>query len=322
MNSIEWIEKFNLTSQEAHKGPTMNDLGKLDINALRTLVAIYDKRSFTEAAQLTGVNQSTTSYIVKSLRNTFSDALFVRAGHTVVPTERCRDIVDRLRPILDGLDGLAAQAPFDPAHASGDITISCNYHERRTLLPDTIRALRATAPNLRIHLHDAAVEGKRQLMENSVDIVLGPVGILGDIFYRRHLFMDRYVCVLDPGHPLAKGPMTLDHFAKAQHIAVTHNGQWEAMFYPILRSHGIHVKPMITVPSHDNIGDLLRDSPLVASLPERLAAPFRADFATLPFPLEVPISIDMYWTERTHHSGPHQWVRNLIAQKAKALQTR
>ncbi|WP_217434086.1 LysR family transcriptional regulator [Leisingera sp. ANG59] len=294
-------------------------MGKLDVNALRTLVAIYDRRSFTEAAKLTGVNQSTTSYVVKALRDTFGDALFIRSGHKVVPTERCRELVDGLRPILYGLDGLAARAPFDPSNTSGDIVISCNYHERRAILPDTIRSLLAAAPNLRIQLHEAAVDGKRQLIENTVDIVLGPVSILGDIFYRRHLFTDRYVCVVDRAHPLATVPMTLARFAEARHLAVTHNGQWEAMFYPILRNQGIDIRPVVSVPSHDNISDMLRGTQLLSSIPQRLAGAFSDEFTILPFPIDVPIAIDMYWTERTHHSGPHQWVRQILGQNAQCL---
>jgi DNA-binding transcriptional LysR family regulator len=298
----------------------VKDFGRLDVNALKTLVAIYDRRSFTDAARLIGVNQSTVSYMVKSLRESFGDALFLRAGHSVEPTERCREIVDGLRGILNGLDSLAAAAPFDPAQSSGDVVISCNYHERRAILPDTIRSLREAAPNLRIHLHEAAVDGKRQLMENSVDIVLGPVSILGDIFYRRHLFTDRYVCVVDRGNPLALAPMTLEQFAAAEHLAITHNGQWEAMFYPLLRNRGVNIRPVVSMPSHDNIEEMLRGSRLVASIPERLAIRLPGDLAILSFPIDVPIAIDMYWTERTHHSGPHQWVRQILGQNAQRLQ--
>ncbi len=91
------------------------------------------------------------------------------------------------------IDGLAAPAEFDPATAQGSVTISCNYHERQTLIPQFSARLRAGAPKARLVLLDAAGHGDIHLKQNQCDIVLGPVGIVGESFFRRHVLTDHYV---------------------------------------------------------------------------------------------------------------------------------
>lgn len=295
----------------------MSAIDRHAVGDLQALVVIHDTLSITEAARRLDLSQSTVSYIVKNLRQSFADPLFIRIGNRLEPTPRCLDIVAGLRPALMTLDVLASGQPFRPADATGEIVISCNYHERRATMPAALREIRAQAPHLKIDLHEAAVDGRRQLIENLVDIVLGPVAMLGEIFYRTHLFDDRYVCVMDPANPFAIGELTLERYEKARHLMVTHNRRWQAIFQPLLRAQGVHIQPSLSVPSHDSIELLLPGSDLVASIPERLAQEFAGPFVVKPFPIDVPIKIDMFWTERTHHSGAHAWVRGIIARTAR-----
>lgn len=300
----------------------MKRLEKLDINMFRTLVTIYERGSFTEAANLIGINQSTASYTMKILRDSFEDPLFVRTGNKIEPTDRCHEIVEEVRDILTTLDRLAAKKDFEPEEAQGTVVISCNYHERRALIPEVVRRIRHDAPNIKIHLYEAAVDGKRQLLENTVDILLGPVAIIGDVFYRRNLFSDRYVCLMAADNPLAERSLTLEQFCNAKHIAITHNGRWEALFYSMLRVQGINLAPDVSIPNHDNLREMIRGSDLVATIPGRLAKDLSDELVIKPFPLEVPIAIDMYWTERTHFSGLHKWVRQILADVSAEHQKR
>jgi len=113
---------------------TINSLDPVDIGALRTLVLVYDLRSFSAAAERLNVNQSTISYTVERLRGAFQDPLFVRQGNGVTATERCAALVDWARETIGQIEGLASPAKFDPAVAKGTVTISCNHHERQTLI--------------------------------------------------------------------------------------------------------------------------------------------------------------------------------------------
>lgn len=298
------------------------EIGRLDVDAMRMLVAIHDRESFTLAAEDLGVTQSTASYTVRRLRDILGDKLFLRVGNRVEPTERCAGLVPALREIVGRLDALAAQQPFDPAQAQGEVVVSSNLHERRVLLPQVLRRVRHEAPGLLVHLFDSAVNGRQQLVGNRADILLGPVAIIGDIFYRRHLFTDRYVCAMDPGHPLAERGLDLATFAAADHLWITHNGRWQALFLQRLADLGISIRPRVTVPSHDNIPGMIGGTTLVATLPERLARLAAPGMVLRPFPLDVRIEIDMYWTARTHVSGVHQWIRRLIADAADDLAAR
>ncbi|WP_218647313.1 LysR family transcriptional regulator [Sphingobium lactosutens] len=294
-------------------------LDKLDLGTLRTLAAIHDAASFTGAAERLGVEQSTVSYRIKALRRVFGDPLFVRAGNSIVATPRCVDLVATLRPMLIAMEQALTPGDFCPGNAQGQVVISCNFHERRALIPDALRRIRENAPGLRIELHEAAVEGRRQLSEGLADIVLGPMNMDGESFYRRRLFTDRYVCVMDPANPLATAAFTVQDYRDAQHLVVTHNGRWEALFVPLLRAQGVSLMPTVSVPSHDSIERLLVGSRLVASIPERLARQLEGGLIIRPFPIDVPIEINMSWTDRTHHSGVHVWVRQLLWETARQL---
>src|SRR5271157_4490194 len=87
---------------------------------LRTFVAIYRTGSVTEGAALRSLSQPAASQQLRSLERSVGTPLFVRTGDGVDPTRPGRelyvsvaDALDRLEPVLTGLDGgtLAAPAP-------------------------------------------------------------------------------------------------------------------------------------------------------------------------------------------------------------------
>lgn len=293
------------------------DLSRIDLAALQALVAVQDKSSFSDASLVLGVNQSTISYAIKRLRKAFNDPLFVRQGNAIVATDKGDQLAQQARAILEQMAAISSPSGFDPATAVGTVTVSCNHHERMFLIPDFLRRAQKEAPKATIHIFESAVDGKQQLKENTCDIVVGPVSILGDIYYRRKMFKDHYACVMDPAHPLARGTLTLERYCASRHVAVTHNGRWEALYFAALRARGIELEPDVTVSSHDILERLIPVSELVATIPFRLASRLSDRLTLRPFPIDVFIQIDMYWTERTHHSGLHRWARQILAEVAE-----
>ena len=296
-----------------------DELGQVDMRSLDILVTVSDSGSFSKASIAMEVSQSTISYTIDRLRRAFSDQLFVRQGNRLTETEKCRELVSHSREIVNRMHAMATPREFDPVTAEGSVTLSCNHHERFLLMPTYLHALQKFAPKVSLVLLESAVNGKQQLKENAADIVLGPVRILGEGYFRRHMFLDHYACLLDRANPLADGDLTLDRYRNGSHVAVTHNGQWQALYLEALRLREIEIKPRLILPSHDSLELMIEGTDLVATIPHRLASVYDDRLAVRRFPIHIPIEIDMYWTERTHRSGLHKWARQLLAELAKDL---
>ncbi|WP_028731469.1 LysR family transcriptional regulator [Rhizobium leguminosarum] len=296
-----------------------DELSQIDLRSLEVLVTVSDNGSFSKAAIAMGVGQSTISYAIDRLRRAFNDQLFLRQANQLSETEKCQELVSHAREIVNRMHAIAVPIDFDPATAEGNVTLSCNHHERFLLMPRYIHALKRLAPNVMLTLLESAVIGKQQLRENAADIVLGPVRILGEGYFRRHMFVDHYSCLMDRSNPLAEDELTLERYEEGAHVAVTHNGQWQSLYLEALRSRDIDIKPRLIIPSHDSLELMIEGTDLIATIPHRLASVYDDRLAVRRFPIHIPIQIDMYWTERTHRSGLHKWARQLLADAAKQL---
>jgi len=291
----------------------------LDFSALRTLRAVHAEASFSRAADKLGLAQPSVSYTIARLRKTFQDPLFVRQGATIVPTERCTEIVTQAAQLTDQFEALIAPRQFDPATARADVVISCNYYERIVILPDVIRMLRRDAPGIRIRVIQSAVHGRDQLSRSESDILMGPIEIENESYYRRGLLKETYSCVMDPSNPLAKGQFDMAKYAAAPQVVVNYGGTFRSRFLVVLDAIGESLNIVMEVPSPSDIPDLVRGTDLIATVPSRVARHFGSTVASVPCPVPAEIEIAMNWTARTHKSAPHSWLREKIAQTAGDL---
>jgi DNA-binding transcriptional LysR family regulator len=96
----------------------------LDLNLLRTFLAVYRSGSFTGAAQLLGLSQPTVTTQMRSLERQTGRALFERLPRGVAPTAVADELATRIAPGLDLLAAATAPAAepgrgADPVHLAG-----------------------------------------------------------------------------------------------------------------------------------------------------------------------------------------------------------
>ncbi|MCX4668945.1 LysR family transcriptional regulator [Streptomyces sp. NBC_01381] len=106
--------------------------GPLDLNLLRTFLAVYRSGSFTSAARLLGLSQPTVTTQIRALERQLDRELFERLPRGVAPAPFADALAAR---IVDPLDALAAVtghggpldgAPAGPVHLAGPAEMLCH----------------------------------------------------------------------------------------------------------------------------------------------------------------------------------------------------
>lgn len=295
------------------------DTAKIDFHSLRLLVAVHQARSISEAAEQFDMNQSSVSYVIDRLRNSFGDPLFVRVGRSIEPTLRCNEVVKGAQELIRQFERLMLPADFDPSVARDKFVISGNFYERSLILPPLIRYLRAEAPFVRLTLHQANIDGGRQLEAGETDLVISPIVATTSGLYTRKLMDECYACFVDPDSRFAKRGITLEEYAGAQHLLVTYDSGWRPFYFELLSRMGIAIEPSVEVPSFGSIDRLVKGSDLVLTATAGLARVFAPNLACVPAPFDCTFPIQMSWTGRTHSEPSHRWLRNLVIRFAAEL---
>ncbi|MFC8517199.1 LysR family transcriptional regulator [Streptomyces sp. NPDC057257] len=95
----------------------------LDLNLLRTFLAVYRTGSFTAAARLLGLSQPTVTTQVRALERQLGRELFERQARGVSPAPYADELAARIVQPLDSLamvtGGSADDRPPEPVHLAG-----------------------------------------------------------------------------------------------------------------------------------------------------------------------------------------------------------
>ncbi|WP_394180666.1 LysR family transcriptional regulator [Yoonia maritima] len=299
--------------------PKSIDPMTIDFRSLEILISVYRHNSFTRAADDLEINQSVVSYTIEKLRGVFNDPLFAREARSLIATPRCEEAVTEAIDLVQRFTQLTAARDFDPKESAGTITIACNYYERVLIIPQVVHAIQKQAPNLKIEIVDSSYLGHDRLLRMEADLLIGPFQQLGAAFYGRKLYDDRYVCLMDPAHPLAHTTLTLEQYLPLDHIYITYGGKWKSRYMQVLEQEGREISIAIKVPSPAGIQSLIAGTNFVATVPERLSREIGDGLHIAPCPVPTPIDIQLVWTTRTLNSPMHKWVRDLIVDQCRRL---
>lgn len=292
------------------------DRMNLDIAALQTLRTVFDTTSFSEAARLLDVNQSTISYTMERLRQIFDDPLFVRSGRGVVATERCAEIVDGALQILRRFETISQPQSFDPASASFRVVFALDHKERAILMTRIVRYLRRHAPGISIQIMYGHRHGHSRLRDGVCDFLLTPDDYDSPTLYRKRLYREDYVCVVDRASPHAEKGIILADYTRARHIVVSYENMRRPSYVIWLEREGLRFDPVLDLTSTSEVERFVQGTDLVATVPSRLAATYGDSVAVIPAPFEHQVDTFMYWSSRTHRADNMRWIRDLVLRAA------
>jgi DNA-binding transcriptional LysR family regulator len=294
-------------------------LDKVNLNLLVTFDAIYSEASLTRAAELLHVTQPAISNSLRRLRDVYDDPLFVRTPDGMLPTPVASSAIGRVRQALKLIDSsLSERDRFEPKDSDRVFKIAMGDMAEALLLPGVLRQMQISAP--RIALRSFTISRKDiplELASNGIDIAIQPPLINDPGVESLPLAVDRYVCVMREGHPMAKKRLTLKRYLNMSHLHLSSRRRGSGHIDLALR--GLGVRRQITMRAqHYLVAPLIIDNTdLVLSIPASLAKRLGLGYRSLPFEVQ-PFEIHMYWHKNADNDSANAWLRSAFARSIGA----
>jgi DNA-binding transcriptional LysR family regulator len=298
------------------------DSKRLDLNLLITLEALLVERNVTKAADRLHLSQPAVSAQLSRLRNLFDDALLIPVQRGMMPTAKAIELLDPLRQALDQVRAtVATHSNFDPAKAKLIVAIACTDYPQVAVVKPFVKKLRMIAPGVRVALRnlDASQLGA-QMARGDVDLAFMTPQTTPPGLRARHLFDERYVLIGRRNHPRLRDRITVEEFARLEHVIVSpRGGGFVTPVDDALAALGHSRNVVLSSASFLFVPEIVSQSDFVALVPERLVhdRTHKLKLIDCPFPVEG-FTMSMVWHERSHGHSGQRWVREAITSMTSA----
>jgi DNA-binding transcriptional LysR family regulator len=294
------------------------ELRDIDLNLLLVFDRMLAEKRVSAVAESLGLSQPAISNALARLRRAFGDELFLRTARGMEPTPFALQLAEPVAYAMGTLHGaLNQQTVFDPATSTRSFTLAMTDIGEIYFAPVLMDVLSRAAPGVTIStVRNTAVNLRDAMEAGQVDIAIGLLPQLKASIFQRRLFKQRYVCLFSATHALAaKSKLTLKDFCAAEHLLVKAAGTGHGQVDELMAAQGIARRIRLTVPHFVAIGHILRSTPMIATVPERLAQSIAEPFGLVwrTHPVALPqIAINAFWHARFHRDPGNQWLRGVL----------
>lgn len=308
-------------------------LRKLDLNLLKVFDVVMSERSLTRAAQLLSLTQPAVSNALRRLRDALGDELLVRKGRNLEPTPRGQELWLAVRDTLKRLQTALEPSVFEASDANTTFVLTMADATAAELMPPLVALITEQAPGISLRVVPLTTRDPRRLLEEGhADLAIGNFpAVMTDLaaraqsgeavsFLHHRLFQGDYVCVMRRGHPLAKGPFTLDRYCSARHMLVSFSGRAHGFIDEALAALGRCRRVVLTVNQFFTAGKVVAHSDLLTVLPRHFVnvTGFADQLVLRELPLApLTIQVDALWHQRQDSSSAHAWLRARVAALAE-----
>lgn len=298
----------------------------VDSHLVRVLHTLLTEHSVSRTAALLGQSQPAISVALRRLRALTGDPLLVRTGNRMVPTARGVALAEPARLALQGIGQiLEPVAPFEPARSARAFRIGSPDYLDVSFVPAVIGRLRALAPQATLEVRhlQAGAGYARGLAEGELDLVIGNWQTPPGHLHLQSLCEDELVCLLRRDHPVPAGGLTALAYAEAAHLAATTcelagHGTVDIE----LADAGLSRRIAARIPYFCMAPYVLVRSDLVFTTTRAFARHYAALLPLRIEPLPAPARVLRYyqlWHARTHRDHAARWLREIVAETARAL---
>ncbi|WP_437880076.1 LysR family transcriptional regulator [Pseudomonas sp. LRF_L74] len=191
----------------------------MDLNAVHLLLKVAELRSFTLAANATGMTQSGLSRAIARLERQLGTRLLNRNTRSVSLTPDGTVLRDQCAPLLCGLEDAERTLLDRRCEPSGTLRLTAPAAFGRMIVLPLLGELHQRYPQLHIEstLSDRVVD----IVEDGFDLAVRTGRIDDQGMIARPLRATRWTCVATPGYLARRGtPQNLDDLADHDCLAV------------------------------------------------------------------------------------------------------
>ena len=286
-----------------------------DLNLLVTLDVLLAEGSVARAGRRLRLSPSAMSRALARLRDATGDPLRVRAGRDLVPTPRAVELRERVYQLVQEAE--AVLRPVGKLNVKEMVrTFALRSSEGfvENFGPRLITRVNEEAPGVRLRFVPKIDKDGALLRDGMIDLETGVVGeAMSPELRAQALFRDRFIGVVRTEHSLSQGRITLARYAEGRHILVSRGRKEKGAIDEALKSAGFEREIATIVGGFATAVALVRDSDLIASVPEKHTESLRTGLYSFPLPLAVPeITVSLLWHPRQDADPAHRWLRGLV----------
>lgn len=296
--------------------------GDVDLNLLFVLERVLERESVTAAAEDLGLSPSATSRALQRLRDSLGDALLVRVGNRLVPTERARALLEPAsRAMQAARDVFLDTTSFDATTATGAIALALGEELQHRFFPAIHARLQQEAPGIDLRVRNlslrSAEEGRRDLLHLAVAPDLSTIPTIRGLpdlqeLVQRPVYERHFVVVGSSQH--WPEPPDLDAYVAAEHAIMTEEGGARGFMDDLLEAHGRSRRVQCSLSSFSAIARVVRTSRLLALMPAEVVGTFGPGLQHHPPPIPIPsMEMRLMWHPRYTAQPRHRFVREQIA---------
>ncbi|MFW8589348.1 LysR family transcriptional regulator [Glaciecola sp. 2405UD65-10] len=287
-----------------------------ELNLIIIFDAIMTEGSISRAANRLSMTQPAVSNAVSRMRSAWKDDLFVKDGRNIKPTLKAINMWEQIKQPINELSSVIKPNDFDPATSTRTFRIAAADIVVQMMMLGLRQEIEKNAPGINVHMMPYTIVNTGQVLDDaSVDLVIGSGDPQTGNVRSQHLFHPHFICAMRPGHPLAKSKLTLDEFAKAEHLLVSLSGDVVGVTDEVLAQNGLSRRIAMSVNQFSMVTPLLANSDLICVVPLSAISNglINGDITgTLP-PLDLsPPDATIYWHLRQDKDLGVIWLRQLV----------
>ncbi len=173
------------------------------LRQLEYLVALAETKHFGRAAASTHVSQPTLSQQLRTLEARLGVTLVERGESPVQLTPIGRELSERARKVLIGVDDLQALARRSVSGMAGTIRFGVTPTLGPYLMPTVVAQLHRAYPDMRLYIREGIPDEQiAELRRGALDMLLAPLPIAGSDLHIEPLFREPLHLVAAPDNPL------------------------------------------------------------------------------------------------------------------------